>query len=554
MSDWIRPASVRPMKLRRSRRIRLLIVSLFALVAGLLVDATPDLLARRVEQLAGPLTWSALEWESRALPAGLAGIVARAVAPPRVEEARATLAAYLQGTLPEAQWAALPTAIAVVVETELRRQGVPELAGLAFPPVAVVPAEPPRVLAVSPRHEIRLAYWVLLRGAMDPDTIEALERAVERLNLSALVERTGGISTYPVIAPFHADPQFTLETAVHEWAHTAFFFTPLGRAYGGSPEARAINETAADLIGREVADAIIRDLGVPRRPRAVATNGDGILAELRQIRVEVDRRLAAGDVAGAEAYMEAQRRELEARGYRIRRLNQAFFAFHGNYAEGPAASTEVQDSLTALRNRSRSLGEFIGRVGRLTSLADLRTEVGREVGRARRAPVPRQPDALPGEIRHREAEKEARRAVPPATEAHEPAGELAQRRADERAPARPGAPPHQRGGLHGHVAPLLRDELTGRPVAQVEQRLGEAPGRSVHLRKLMDELVLIVPCSVPPQESELQIRVPASTTDEAAKHDVEAGDPVRDGQALLVGGRQPRVRRGRRTDLCGKRR
>jgi hypothetical protein len=90
----------------------------------------------------------------------------------------------------------------------------------------------------------------------------------------------------------------------------------------------------------------------------------------------VDSRLAAGDVAGAEAFMEEERRALEARGYRFRRLNQAYFAFHGNYAEGPAASTEVLDSLNALRDRSTSLGDFIGRVGGLTSLADLRAATG----------------------------------------------------------------------------------------------------------------------------------------------------------------------------------
>jgi hypothetical protein len=352
-------------------RLRMAALCLLAILAGLMVDHDPDLLARRIEQLAGPWEWSAIDWESRYLPSGLAHIAGRALSPPDLETARATVRLFLQGELPEDQQEALPTAFAVVVENELRERGVVSVAGLAFPPVSVVATGAPRVLIVSPRHEIRLAYWVLLPGQMELETIEALEQSVERLGLSALAVRTGGISTYPVIAPVDTDPQFTLQTVAHEWAHTALFFTPLGRAYGGNPEARAINETTADIVGKEIADAIVRDLGLspPAHEEAAA---DDVRADLRRIRAEVDARLAAGDVAGAEAFMEEERRALEARGYRFRRLNQAFFAFHGNYAEGPAASTEVLDTLHDLRARSTSLGDFIGRVGGLTSLADLR--------------------------------------------------------------------------------------------------------------------------------------------------------------------------------------
>jgi hypothetical protein len=357
-------------------RLRVVVLGLLAIAAGLAIGRDPDLLQRRVDQLAGPWEWSAMDWESRHLPPGLAGILRRAVSPPDLEAARATVRTYLRGELAEDGHDALTAALPVVVERELRQRGVVSVAGLAFPPVAIAATGPPRVLIVSPRHEIRMAHWVLLPGEMELETIEALERAVERLDLSALIARTGGLSTYPVIAPIDADPQFTLQTVAHEWTHTALFFTPLGRAYGGSPEARAINETAADVVGKEVADAIIADLGLtPRTPGEAPA--DNVMGDLRRIRLEVDARLAAGDVVGAEAFMEQERLALVARGYRIRRLNQAYFAFHGNYAEGPAASTEVLDSLNALRARSSSLGDFVGRVGGLTRLADLRDAVSR---------------------------------------------------------------------------------------------------------------------------------------------------------------------------------
>jgi hypothetical protein len=359
-----------------AQRLRVTVLLLLALLACAPVDCCPELPRRRIVQLAGPWTWSAVDWESRYLPSGIGEIVERALKPPPAESVRGTVRAYLVGELAEGDFPKLPLAFASVVEGELLRRGVASLGPLAFPPVSVVATPSPRVLVVSPRSEIRLAYWILLPGEMELEVIEELERSVERHDLSALVVRTGGISTFPVLAPIDADPQFTLQTVAHEWTHTALFFTPLGLTYGSSPEARAINETTADIVGKEVAEAVMRELGVPTRPEGDPEGpGNELMRELRRIRQAADARLASGDIVGAEAYLEDERRALDARGYRIRRLNQAFFAFHGNYAEGPAASPEVPDSLALLRSRSPTLGAFVQRVGSITSLEELRAAV-----------------------------------------------------------------------------------------------------------------------------------------------------------------------------------
>ena len=47
--------------------------------------------------------------------------------------------------------------------------------------------------------------------------------------------------------------------------------------------------------------------------------------------------LAQGKIEEAEAYMEERRRFLAANGHFIRKINQAFFAFHGSYATSPAS-------------------------------------------------------------------------------------------------------------------------------------------------------------------------------------------------------------------------
>jgi hypothetical protein len=69
--------------------------------------------------------------------------------------------------------------------------------------------------------------------------------------------------------------------------------------------------------------------------------------------------------------MEAQRRVFVANGYHLRKLNQAYFAFHGSYAVGPGATDPIGDKLRALRQRSPDLASFLRVVERVTSVAQL---------------------------------------------------------------------------------------------------------------------------------------------------------------------------------------
>ena len=340
---------------------------------ALAVGSAPDYLHRRVEQLAARHSWSVVDWELRHLGAGLVLVVGQVVSPPDVTAARDRLAQlFRQRGARDLTEPGLQRALAAAVTDQLRASGVPTLGGAVFPPVAFSVGEPPSVVVVSPRSEIRLAEAVLLDEGISLEAAQAVETAVERLNVSALVERTGGLSTYPTLVAPETDAFRALQTIAHEWTHTALFFAPLGRAYGSNAQARAINETAADIVGQEVAERIAESIG-ERPPRQGGGGVDRVLSDrLRRIRVNVERLLALGAVDEAEAYMEQERVALAAQGYAIRRLNQAFFAFHGNYAEGPAASTEIPDALRALRAQSASLGEFVERVGQVTTVAELK--------------------------------------------------------------------------------------------------------------------------------------------------------------------------------------
>ena len=90
----------------------------------------------------------------------------------------------------------------------------------------------------------------------------------------------------------------------------------------------------------------------------------------------VDELLAAGRIEEAEAFMEERRRFLLTQGIFIRRLNQAYFAFHGTYAAEPTSVDPIGDQVTALRVSSPTLRAFLDRVVTITSRADLEVAVG----------------------------------------------------------------------------------------------------------------------------------------------------------------------------------
>ena len=77
--------------------------------------------------------------------------------------------------------------------------------------------------------------------------------------------------------------------------------------------------------------------------------------------------LAAGQVEAAEARMEAVRQQLWDGGYRIRRINQAYFAWYGSYAARPDATDPLGAQLREVRERSGSLATFLEAIRAVTS-------------------------------------------------------------------------------------------------------------------------------------------------------------------------------------------
>lgn len=245
---------------------------------------------------------------------------------------------------------------------------------IVWPPVDIEFGDPLRVLAVSPRDEIRLISSVLLEADLPGRKFADLEATIEADGeRSAYVTTVGGVALYPALVVMLRDYQRTLHLVAHEWAHHYLAFYPLGQAYARSGTMRTLNETVADIVGDELAERAME-----QHPRDLSAEVVEAIAErnairaatdpvLRTLRLDVDALLEAGEIEAAESLMEETRLKLAAMGREFRRVNQAFFAFRGAYGANPATVTPWGDRLVALRERSDSLADFLGRVREIGS-------------------------------------------------------------------------------------------------------------------------------------------------------------------------------------------
>jgi hypothetical protein len=95
---------------------------------------------------------------------------------------------------------------------------------------------------------------------------------------------------------------------------------------------------------------------------------------MRITREKADTLLAEGKIEDAESYMEERRRFFWDQGYQIRKMNQAYFAFHGAYADTPggaAGSDPVGAAVRDLRAVSPDLTAFLKTMAAMRSFEDL---------------------------------------------------------------------------------------------------------------------------------------------------------------------------------------
>jgi hypothetical protein len=178
------------------------------------------------------------------------------------------------------------------------------------------------------------------------------------------------------------------DTIAHEWTHNWLSLRPLGLNYDTTPELRTMNETTASISGNEISVLVLKkyypelaleynlqNVSLPLNQPQANFNFNN---EMHVTRVQVDELLAQGKVIEAEAYMEQRRHFFFDNGYAIRKLNQAYFAFYGAYADvpgGAAGEDPVGPAVRALRAKSASLTDFLKTISQMDSFQQLQVAV-----------------------------------------------------------------------------------------------------------------------------------------------------------------------------------
>jgi hypothetical protein len=255
-------------------------------------------------------------------------------------------------------------------------------AAVLWPPVDFELTTPPQLLVRSPRDRIERAGDTLLKPGLSFAEIEAIEEGIDDDDTVSLVVSIGGLAAYPAIVTADRSFDGLLDTAAHEWVHHYLAFYPLGEQWGKGGDAETLNETTASIAGSRLAQiirethpielAIGEDGRVPPRPgNAQPQITVDFNTEMRALRLEVDDLLAHGRVQDAERVMEERRLYLEQGGHYIRKLNQAYFAFYGTYATGPASSNPVGPKIERVWELTQDVGLFLKVMREVTSVADL---------------------------------------------------------------------------------------------------------------------------------------------------------------------------------------
>jgi hypothetical protein len=258
-------------------------------------------------------------------------------------------------------------------------------------------------LIVAPRDHIhQIANVSVLPSLTLDEQIKLEDEVAHGLNVSTLVVGIGGVGVYPTMVTETTDLRWMLETIAHEWTHNYLNVRPLGLNYSTTPELRTMNETTASIAGNEVGNYVLQQYypemntssastARSARPNLISFHRSDLLsnrlddpppfdfrAEMHETRVTADELLAQGKIQEAESYMEARRQIFWQNGYLLRKLNQAYFAFHGAYADvpgGAAGEDPVGPAVRALREQSASLEDFINTIAWMTSFEELKQAI-----------------------------------------------------------------------------------------------------------------------------------------------------------------------------------
>ncbi len=356
------------------------------------------------------LTYLANVWEARRLSYTIAG----AYSDPAVANPEQTTAAQQESLAALREELAQQSPIAEAILGEQISQVLTD-SGFGccrqiLPPVSGTFTPLPSVLIVSRRDHIEKIYQNELVNGLNAAQRQALETKIEAAepDLSTYVTSIGGLAAYPAMLLESSSLSRIADVMTHEWTHHYLMQAPLGWYYFDTDETRTINETTASLMGEWGGQEVVRRFYVPiltvtkSLPDPLTSeeeDGEEELqlgvqlstpssfyfhAEMHDTRTTVDYLLEEGQIIVAEQYMESRRRVFSAHGYHLRRLNQAYFAFHRAYASrplGPATVCFPDDAEDAPSDNTASSDSWGPAVRQLWSLSETPHDFVRQISR-----------------------------------------------------------------------------------------------------------------------------------------------------------------------------
>tara|TARA_B100001029_G_C15063773_1_gene461288 strand:+ start:651 stop:1667 length:1017 start_codon:yes stop_codon:yes gene_type:complete len=232
----------------------------------------------------------------------------------------------------------------------------------------------PKLLVISPRDRIYREDELLLVHDLSLEEIENIELAVQKkIDYSSVVVNISGVAAYPSIIKETNNYGNLFKLHAHEWLHQYLIFFPLGRAYFNDPKMKIVNETLANIYSEKLyinicsKDIKLKNKICDYKKLPSEFNYDLFIKNLRG---EVDKLLELGKISESEQLMESARLELEKEGYYIRKINQAWFAFNGTYADSPTSSSNIDLEIESFIESQGSIGVAIKKLRKVKNFQE----------------------------------------------------------------------------------------------------------------------------------------------------------------------------------------
>ena len=179
------------------------------------------------------------------------------------------------------------------------------------------------------------------------------------------------------------------EVIAHEWVHNYLAFRPLGWNYSSTPELRTMNETTASLFGLAIGREVLQQYYPGSAASTCFTaerTGPCFTSSFRFPELKCASPALKwtncwpkGEIVDSRGVIWSSAASFFwENGYRIRKLNQAYFAFYGAYADEPggaAGDDPVGEAVRTLWERTASPADFLRTMARMNTYEELLAQV-----------------------------------------------------------------------------------------------------------------------------------------------------------------------------------